>query len=87
LLPRAASKPIVEALRGSGRGTSDRSSFPAKALLVVQATLSVVLVAGATMLGPQLETKLDTSGFRYSGAKAASEVDINSRQPPTRNPD
>jgi len=31
-----------------GRGTRDRSSFARKALLVVQATLSVVLVAGAT---------------------------------------
>src|SRR6202022_2531336 len=38
----------AEALRGSGRGTRDRSSFARKALLVVQATLSVVLVAGAT---------------------------------------
>src|SRR5262249_46258718 len=40
----------AEALRGAGRGTQDRSSFARKALLVVQATLSVVLVAGATML-------------------------------------
>ena len=41
----------AEALRGSGRGTTDRSSFASRALLIVQATLSVVLVAGATMLG------------------------------------
>jgi len=40
----------VEALRGSGRSTSDSSSLPRKALLVLQATLSVVLVAGAGML-------------------------------------
>ncbi len=40
----------VEALRGAGRSTSDRSSLPRKALLVFQATLSVVLVAGAGML-------------------------------------
>ena len=40
----------VEALRGAGRSTSDRSSFPRKALLVFQATLSVVLVSGAGML-------------------------------------
>ena len=38
----------VDALRGSGRSTSDHSSFARTALLVVQATLSVVLVAGAT---------------------------------------
>jgi predicted permease len=40
----------VEALRGAGRSTADRSSLPRKALLVFQATLSVVLVAGAGML-------------------------------------
>ena len=45
----------IDALRGSGRSTSDRSSSRARnALLVVQATLSVVLVAGATMLGRSL---------------------------------
>jgi ABC-type antimicrobial peptide transport system permease subunit len=40
----------VDALRGSGRSTTDQSSFARKALLVVQATLSIVLIAGATML-------------------------------------
>src|SRR5207253_512091 len=40
----------VDALRGSGRSTGDHSSLARKALLIVQATLSVVLVAGATML-------------------------------------
>src|SRR6266704_7157211 len=40
----------VEALRGSGRGTSDHASLAHKALLLVQAALSVVLVASATML-------------------------------------
>jgi predicted permease len=54
----------VEALRGSGRGTSDRSSFASKALLVVQATLSVVLVAGATMLARSLN-KLEHQDFGY----------------------
>src|SRR3989475_11122533 len=44
----------AEALRGSGRGTSDHSSFARKALLLAQATLSVVLVAGATMLARSL---------------------------------
>src|SRR4030081_2580977 len=53
-----------EALRGSGRGTSDRSTFARKALLVVQATLSVVLVAGATMLGRSLN-KLQHQDFGY----------------------
>jgi len=40
----------VEALRGAGRSTADRSSLPRKALLVFQATLSVILVAAAGML-------------------------------------
>jgi predicted permease len=44
----------IEALRGIGRTAGDRSSFARKALLVVQATLSVVLVAGSTMLGRSL---------------------------------
>jgi predicted permease len=54
----------AEALRGSGRSTSDRSSFARKALLIVQATLSVVLVAGATMLGRSLN-KLERQDFGY----------------------
>ncbi len=44
----------VDALRGAGRTTGDHSSFARKALLVVQATLSVVLVAGSTMLARSL---------------------------------
>ena len=54
----------VDALRGSGRGTSDRSSFARKALLLVQAAVSVVLVAGATMLGRSLN-KLEHQDFGY----------------------
>ena len=54
----------VDALRGSGRGTSDRSSFTRKALLLVQAAVSVVLVAGATMLGRSLN-KLEHQDFGY----------------------
>jgi predicted permease len=44
----------IDALRGAGRSTGDRSSFARNALLVVQATLSVVLVAGSTMLARSL---------------------------------
>ncbi len=54
----------AEALRGSGRGTRDRSSFARKALLVVQATVSVVLVAGATMLARSL-INLEHQDFGY----------------------
>ena len=65
----------AEALRGSGRGTRDRSSFARKALLVVQATLSVVLVAGATMLARSLN-KLENQDFGYQ-VQGRVEVDMN----------
>jgi predicted permease len=54
----------VDALRGSGRSTSDHSSFARKALLIVQATVSVVLVAGATMLARSLNN-LEGQEFGY----------------------
>jgi predicted permease len=53
-----------EALRGSGRSTGDHSSFARTGLLIVQATLSVVLVAGATMLARSLN-KLEHQDFGY----------------------
>jgi len=54
----------AEALRGAGRGTRDHSSLARKGLLILQATLSVVLVAGATMLGRSLN-KLEHQDFGY----------------------
>ncbi|HET9284769.1 MAG TPA: FtsX-like permease family protein, partial [Candidatus Angelobacter sp.] len=68
-----------DALRGSGRGTSDRSSFARTALLLVQATLSVVLVAGATMLGRSLG-KLENQDF---GFRVPGRVVVQMRQPPS----
>ena len=65
----------ADALRGSGRGTKDRSSFARKALLVVQATLSVVLVAGSTMLARSLN-KLEHQDFGYK-VQGRIVVDIN----------
>jgi predicted permease len=44
----------IDALRGAGRTAGDRASFARKTLLVVQAALSVVLVAGSTMLARSL---------------------------------
>ncbi len=64
----------ADALRGTGRGNTDRSSFARKALLVTQATLSVVLVAGATMLGRSLN-KLEHQDFGFQIANRV-EVDI-----------
>ncbi len=65
----------ADALRGTGRGNVDRSTFARKALLVVQATLSVVLVAGATMLGRSLN-KLEHQDFGFQ-IRERVEVDIN----------
>jgi predicted permease len=66
----------ADALRGSGRATKDRSSFTRKALLVAQATMSVVLVAGATMLARSLN-KLEHQDFGYQ-VQGRVEVDMNS---------
>ena len=55
----------VDALRGAGRSTRDHSSFARKTLLVLQATLAVVLVAGATMLGAEPQ-QAAAPGFRLS---------------------
>jgi predicted permease len=68
----------IDALRGSGRSTSDHSSLARKALLVVQATLSVVLVAGATMLGRSLN-KLEGQDF---GFKVPGRVLVALNRPP-----
>jgi predicted permease len=68
----------ADALRGTGRGTSDRSSFTRKALLVVQATLSVVLVAGATMLARSLN-KLEHQDFGY---QVKGRVEVSLQNPP-----
>ena len=68
----------AEALRGLGRGTTDRSSFASKALVVVQATLSVVLVAGATMLARSLN-KLENQDFGY---RVQGRVVVSLHNPP-----
>ncbi len=68
----------VDALRGSGRSTTDQAGFARKALLVVQTALSVVLVAGATMLGRSLN-KLEHQNFGY---RTEGRVVISLNQPP-----
>jgi predicted permease len=73
----------VDALRGAGRSTSDHSSFTRRALLIVQATLSVVLVAGATMLARSLD-KLEHQDFGYQ-VQGRVVVGIN-RPPATYTP-
>src|SRR5579864_1741205 len=68
----------ADALRGSGHGNSDRSSFARKALLIVQATFSVVLVAGATMLARSLN-KLEHQDFGY---QVPGRVEVALNTPP-----
>jgi len=65
----------AETLHGSGRGSSDHSSMARKTLLIVQATLSVVLVAGATMLARSLN-KLEHQDFGYQ-VQGRVVVDMN----------
>jgi predicted permease len=54
----------IDALRGVGRSTGDRSSLTRTTLLVVQATVSVVLVAGSMMLARSLGN-LERQDFGY----------------------
>jgi len=69
----------VEALRGAGRSTGDHSSITRKALLVVQATISVVLVAGATMLARSL-SNLERQDFGY---QVDGRVVVSINRPPS----
>jgi predicted permease len=58
----------ANALRGSGRSTAGRSSIATRSLLVLQAALSVVLVAGSTMLGRSLNNlEHQDLGYRTDG--------------------
>ena len=74
----AARTDPVEALRGAGRGIADHSGFTRKALLVVQAALSVVLVAGATMLARSLD-RLEHQDFGY---RTDGRVVVSLNRPP-----
>lgn len=47
----------AEALRGANRSTRDSSALPQKALVILQATLSVVLLAGAGLLTRSLRNQ------------------------------
>ena len=71
----------AEALHGAGRSTSDHSSFARKGLLIMQATVSVVLVAGATMLARSLN-KLEHQDFGY---QIPGRVLVSVHNPPAAN--
>jgi predicted permease len=68
----------VEALRGANRSTRDSSSFSRKALLVMQATLSVVLVAGAGMLA----RSLNNLEHQDLGFETAHRITVALQSPP-----
>jgi predicted permease len=54
----------AEAMRGTNRSTRDHSSLSQKSLVVVQATLSVVLLAGAGLLTRSLQ-KMEHQDFGF----------------------
>jgi predicted permease len=54
----------AEALRGVNRSTRDSATLPQKILVVVQATLSIVLLAGAGLLARSLHN-LEHQGFGF----------------------
>jgi predicted permease len=67
----------VDALRGANRSTSDRSSFSQKGLVVVQATLSLVLLSGAGLLTRSMQ-KMEHQDF---GFKTDHRVNLSVNAP------
>ena len=81
----ATRTPAADALRGSGRSTASRSSLATRSLLVLQAALSVVLVAGATMLGRSLNNlEHQDFGYRTDGRTLVSIRMPHSDYPPAK---
>jgi predicted permease len=75
----------VEALRGAGRSTTDGSSLPRTLLLVFQAALSVVLVAGATMLTRSLSNLENQNlGFETKDRISVALNSLPASYPPER---
>jgi predicted permease len=72
----------MDALRGAHRSAGDRSSFSRNALLVLQGTLSVVLVAGAAMLARSL-SNLEHQNF---GFPTANRIAVQLKVPQTYAP-
>lgn len=54
----------IEALRGAGRSTRDRSSVPQRSLVIIQAALSLVLLAAAGLITQSLRN-LENQNFGF----------------------
>ncbi|HEY7212956.1 MAG TPA: ABC transporter permease [Bryobacteraceae bacterium] len=72
----AANSDPIEALRGFNRSTGDSSTFSQKALLIAQAALSVMLVAGAALLMRSL-ANVEHQNFGFE-TKNRLSVQLNS---------
>jgi len=68
----------VDALRGANRSTRDSATLPQKILVVVQATLSIVLLAGAGLLTRSLRN-LEHQSF---GFETDHRISIVMNEPP-----
>jgi predicted permease len=68
----------IDALRGAGRSSGDHSSVTRRALLIVQAAVSVVLVTGSMMLARSLGN-LENQDF---GFEVKSRVLVTLNRPP-----
>ena len=68
----------IDALRGAGRSSGDHSSFTRKALVVLQAAVSVVLVVGSLLLARSL-ANLENQDF---GFPTAGRVLVQLNRPP-----
>jgi len=72
----------MDALRGAGRSTGDHSSIARKTLLIMQATISVVLVAGSMMLARSL-SHLESQDFGFT---VQGRVLVQLNRPPATYP-
>ncbi len=72
----------IDALRGAGRSSGDHSSFTRKALVVLQAAVSVVLVVGSLLLARSL-ANLQNQDF---GFPLAGRVLVQVNRPPANYP-
>src|SRR5688572_14388919 len=72
----------IDALRGAGRSSGDHSSFTRKALVVLQAAVSVVLVVGSLLLARSLHN-IQRQDF---GFPLAGRVLVQLNRPPATYP-